>query len=867
MYRTKCLYEAEKGQTFPCYERAADLMISFLEEDGVPNIERSEFPADGKTSFQDKRMPLAWDASVGRLTLLNAGSAGSANAKFAPASEIGDRVADYDRNPFHLVKGSTATPPGGVRARILTEAQFLAGDDCRGALVMLEPETWPRRNMLTPILDRGALGFITDFLVDRYETPDAVQWVQACSETRSWHVDSETRPFIGFSVSPRTGGRIRTLASRGNLWALAESDGHRYEGTFPGVTALIPGKRRTEYWILTHLFEPLATDDANGAAAALETARLLLEGETPEFSIRLVFGLELYGFAAYIEQRGGVKGNVIGGCNFDSTPATHGAFIRAEMAGPAVPFYGGTLMEMMADSLRGEPNALEVRFPESPEYYDDLALGDPLVGVPLIWPLNGFSGVRYWHNSAQDMSHIDPETFRSGTAFSAALSRLIVSPQKEWIPEICSWEAARLEEIYRRPLTCRQIDWLADAEIARFSSIAAALGEENAKPARDELAAAKKRCREEFQKHPQRAAGHRETDRWYGYARGIFPARKTAGFCQDLTRVPKEERIDVPDDTIYGPLSNVVANMDGNRSLAELIDLAEAERGIELSEKTIKRYANVIGFLAEYGYFEVRNLQKIGGAAVLDALKNVGVRQGDFLLVHSALSEFGHIDGGNDTVLDALREAVGSEGTVLFPAFNRCYRVLGSVNTEWSYRPYSREDLASLSWLGRLPIRFLRRFSDAPRSAHYTHSWTGFGKEAQEALAPHQPDDPPASERSPMGEALRRHGKILHFGSGLESTTFLHYLEDQFNLPGLGPALVGVREPDGSTRDVLIPNHLPGDREFYRLGERARFFQRAVEAGLVVSRVMLGPGELKLLELDSLWDIGKRICGEFSEGL
>ena len=34
-------------------------------------------------------------------------------------------VADYERHPFHLIKGSTGTPEGGIKARLLTEEQVL----------------------------------------------------------------------------------------------------------------------------------------------------------------------------------------------------------------------------------------------------------------------------------------------------------------------------------------------------------------------------------------------------------------------------------------------------------------------------------------------------------------------------------------------------------------------------------------------------------------------------------------------------------------------------------------------------------------------------------------------------------------------
>ncbi|NCQ29508.1 MAG: AAC(3) family N-acetyltransferase, partial [Armatimonadetes bacterium] len=52
---------------------------------------------------------------------------------------------------------------------------------------------------------------------------------------------------------------------------------------------------------------------------------------------------------------------------------------------------------------------------------------------------------------------------------------------------------------------------------------------------------------------------------------------------------------------------------------------------------------------------------------LVEDLRKLGVKQGDSLMVHSALSALGLVRGGADTVIDALLEAVGSEGNVAMP--------------------------------------------------------------------------------------------------------------------------------------------------------------------------------------------------------
>lgn len=48
--------------------------------------------------------------------------------------------------------------------------------------------------------------------------------------------------------------------------------------------------------------------------------------------------------------------------------------------------------------------------------------------------------------------------------------------------------------------------------------------------------------------------------------------------------------------------------------------------------------------------------------------KKIGLQEGMNLEVHSSLSSFGYIDGGADTVVDALMECVTEQGSIFMPA-------------------------------------------------------------------------------------------------------------------------------------------------------------------------------------------------------
>lgn len=52
-----------------------------------------------------------------------------------------------------------------------------------------------------------------------------------------------------------------------------------------------------------------------------------------------------------------------------------------------------------------------------------------------------------------------------------------------------------------------------------------------------------------------------------------------------------------------------------------------------------------------------------------DGLRQLGLDQGDVVEVHSSLSSFGHVIGGAATVIDALMNVVGPEGTLVMSAY------------------------------------------------------------------------------------------------------------------------------------------------------------------------------------------------------
>lgn len=412
--RLQTLSGLEYPQTSPAQERAAEYTFELLKKDDFFQAELLKFPADGKTVFHDKIMPLCWDISKGKLSLLS----------------TGEILADYEQNSFAVVSGSTATPPEGINTKIITESQMLAGEDPTGALIMLPPSTRPCNTVLRPLLDLGAIGFVSDNLSNRYQSPDACQWVNGCTDAGDWHVTLEDRDFIGFSVSPKIGDKIRSLAEKGICNVHVLCDAKRYAGDMHVVTGLIPGKQKKEFWIAAHLYEPLMNDDSTGVTAAVEIAKMIRDAGQPEYSIRVIFAHELYGFAAYAASLGQYPGeNVVGGCNLDDLASCQPGTLKLVPAGEAVPFHGNEILKECYQALNETVPGLDLE--SVGQYYDDLALGDSTVGIPLTWLMG--KG-KFWHNSVQcSIDYIDKDIFFRTVAFSAVYISLCANTLAETV--------------------------------------------------------------------------------------------------------------------------------------------------------------------------------------------------------------------------------------------------------------------------------------------------------------------------------------------------------------------------------------------------------------------------------------------------
>lgn len=854
------LYAIARKQTFEAYHQEASYVHELMKAEGFDS-QLLSFPADGKTAYQDKCSPIGWDATTMKLTVVS-GVPGYENKV----------ISDMSVEPLMAVKHSVSTPPEGIVARVVTEAQMKAGEDVRGAFVLLDQDTRPYLGAMRMLLDLGAYGWISDFLENPHTTPDSVAWINAGTEHNGWHVQAEDRDFISFQITPRDGFALRAACQKGYVKVHALSDAYRHESTIHAVTAVLPGEEKKEVWMVSHLYEPLIDDNSNGVVGSIAILKALRElvqqGKIHlKYSVRVVFAAEQYGFAAVADYFGGdLSGKTVGAINTDGLMGSTDKSVYRELdAFPAPEFKGGfpgnIFLRSICDGYTREFPEYTINMKQRRACGDDCFLGDSTIGLPVIWPYYGERG--YHHNSYQSDAIFDGVAMADHLALFAgwvrAMAAATAKEVEELLPVAVKWAWENLKEAANqevRPGTDRQarLKFLYERETSRIRALSLwgeeAVIEQAVKeiPLPDELGCSNATSEE---------TALEETP-WFDYMDGFVFGRIGCGFPHDLMKRPHGDRPMMPGTILYDPISDVLSRMDGKKTMKTVLAETEWDRNCIFDEKTIRKYFYTCTMLAESGYLTMEVKNPLSSQDLTEALRELGVKEGDTLLVHSSLSGMGYIPGGAGEIIKALKAAVGEEGTFLTPAFARPYVMFeGSVNRAYTYRPYDTRPDGVLRdktiWTGGLPKAMLK-YPGTKRSGHSTHEWVALGKYAEECVAGHGLLDAPAGSTSPLAHALERDGSVVFLGCDVGSNTFLHYVETLVDNKALAPAVVKYLDQEGKPHTALIEKHLPGDRSFYR-GLKGDYYQEAIRRGLRVESRPFGMGTLYKMELRQIFDI------------
>ncbi|MFR5875410.1 MAG: AAC(3) family N-acetyltransferase [Eubacterium sp.] len=151
---------------------------------------------------------------------------------------------------------------------------------------------------------------------------------------------------------------------------------------------------------------------------------------------------------------------------------------------------------------------------------------------------------------------------------------------------------------------------------------------------------------------------------------------------------------------------------------------------------------------------------------VINGLHNLGLKSDDEIEVHSSLSNFGYVEGGAETVISALKEVVGENGSIFMPALRLSKELplteqdkLLGITTKIQILP---EDCKH-SAMGIIADTFRQMPDTITNDGIFRIS--AWGKSAIEV-------------KNGLQYLIHNGGKALMFGVDIYKLTAMHYVED-----------------------------------------------------------------------------------------
>jgi aminoglycoside 3-N-acetyltransferase len=232
-------------------------------------------------------------------------------------------------------------------------------------------------------------------------------------------------------------------------------------------------------------------------------------------------------------------------------------------------------------------------------------------------------------------------------------------------------------------------------------------------------------------------------------------------------------------------------------------------------------------------------------ASLANDLRELGLEPGSAVLTHSSFKSLGQGEGGPAAVVQGILEAIGSEGTALFPTH--------TWENAGPETPPTFDVRSSPSRLIGVIPEVARQWPGGVRSVHPTHSVVALGADAEWFTEGHF-DAGMCGIGSPY-DRLCEGGSILLLGVDQERNTSLHMVEEILEIPGAFTdyAVCRVTGYDGVERLRPSRFHTWRPRRFMVLDEEVDRLgiQRRGRVGEATCR-LIDAGRLRDFALDRL---------------
>lgn len=184
---------------------------------------------------------------------------------------------------------------------------------------------------------------------------------------------------------------------------------------------------------------------------------------------------------------------------------------------------------------------------------------------------------------------------------------------------------------------------------------------------------------------------------------------------------------------------------------------------------------------------------------LMQYLSEMGFDGTESIMVHSSMKSIGAVEGGADTVVDAFMEYF-AEGLFMTPT-----HTWKQMSAEYSVFHPATEPAC----VGIISNIFMKR-PGVVRSLHPTHSIAAFGKDAAEYIKGEENVTTPCAVGGCWERLRERNAKILLIGVTHARNTFIHAIEEVYDVPERlteKPVDFKIVMPDGSVKEVAMHRH------------------------------------------------------------
>jgi aminoglycoside 3-N-acetyltransferase len=208
-------------------------------------------------------------------------------------------------------------------------------------------------------------------------------------------------------------------------------------------------------------------------------------------------------------------------------------------------------------------------------------------------------------------------------------------------------------------------------------------------------------------------------------------------------------------------------------------------------------------------------------------LAALGVRPGSVLMVHSSIRALGWVAGGPVAVVQALRDVLGPDGTLVVPTHtpgNSDPAVWRHPPVPESWWPIIRDDMPGFDkaltpsqWMGSVP-ELVRTWPGARRSDHPHVSFAALGPAADRIVRDHRLESM-LGEHSPLARLYALNADVLLLGVNHGSNTSLHLAEYRVPHPPTAPLGAAVLSRDRGRSWIWWDDVAVDESDFEALGD------------------------------------------------